>query len=97
MREAAEDDEQPSPPTEQRTFVIATGTSAAPLFQPFLHAHTRPQSATVHVEPIVNSFFGETVTVAGLLTAGDVLSQLPSALLLEGADEAADQRLDASP
>ena len=31
---------------------------------------------TVHVYPIKNNFFGETVTVAGLLTGGDVCEQL---------------------
>ncbi|MCM1578026.1 MAG: DUF512 domain-containing protein, partial [Ruminococcus sp.] len=29
-----------------------------------------------HVYKIVNKFFGETITVAGLLTAGDIISQL---------------------
>jgi NifB/MoaA-like Fe-S oxidoreductase len=31
---------------------------------------------SIHVYPIKNNFFGETVTVAGLLTGGDVCDQL---------------------
>ncbi len=84
MREAAEDDEEmaPQPP---KTFVIATGTSAAPHIRRFCGLYA-PRNAAVHVVPILNHFFGTTVTVAGLLTAGDVLNQLPPALL-EQADE----------
>ena len=31
---------------------------------------------TVHVYPVYNNFFGESVTVAGLLTGGDIVAQL---------------------
>jgi putative radical SAM enzyme (TIGR03279 family) len=48
-----------------RTFV--TGT----LFAPVLRS-----VANANVIPVVNRFFGETVTVAGLLTARDVIAQL---------------------
>lgn len=79
MREASEDDDQP-PPNEARTYVIATGVSAAPYLRRFSKAYT-PGNATVHVATIRNHFFGETVTVAGLLTGGDVLDQLDPELL----------------
>ena len=36
----------------------------------------RVDGLTVHVYPIVNNFFGERVTVAGLITGGDVVEQL---------------------
>ena len=84
MREAAGDDEE-APPETPRTYVIATGISAAPYIKRFCDTYAPPDS-TVHVETILNRFFGETVTVTGLLTAGDVLAQLSPALL-EQADQ----------
>ena len=60
-----------------RTVSVATGMAA--------HAHieklagelmARVPGLTVNVYPIVNNFFGESVTVAGLLTGGDVADQL---------------------
>jgi NifB/MoaA-like Fe-S oxidoreductase len=64
--------------------VIATGVSAAPHIKRLCETYA-PGNATVHVETIINHFFGETVTVAGLLTGGDVLEQL-SPTLLQQAD-----------
>jgi NifB/MoaA-like Fe-S oxidoreductase len=49
---------------------LVTGT----LFAPLLRAAVAGFPA--EVVPLVNSFFGETVTVAGLLTVGDVIAQL---------------------
>jgi len=54
---------------ETATFV--TGT----LFAPLLHQLTA-DLPNVEVVPVVNHFFGETVTVAGLLTGRDVVAQL---------------------
>ena len=60
-----------------RTVSVATGMAA--------HEHisslakelmARVEGLTVNVYPIVNNFFGESVTVAGLLTGGDVIEQL---------------------
>jgi putative radical SAM enzyme (TIGR03279 family) len=50
---------------------LVTGT----LFEPVLRQMTA-DSAGVEVVPVVNRFFGETVTVAGLLTGQDVVAQL---------------------
>ncbi|MCP4541501.1 MAG: DUF512 domain-containing protein [Chloroflexi bacterium] len=50
---------------------LVTGT----LFAPVLEQMTA-KFCNVEVIPIVNHFFGETVTVAGLLTGQDVLAQL---------------------
>ncbi|MBE5992281.1 MAG: DUF512 domain-containing protein [Paenibacillaceae bacterium] len=56
---------------------IATGTLAAP----FIEQHARlvcekfPER-TIHVYPIVNHFFGEQITVAGLITGQDLIAQL---------------------
>lgn len=56
---------------------IATGTLAAP----FIEQHARLVShkfpgRTIHVYPIVNHFFGEQITVAGLITGQDLIAQL---------------------
>jgi len=85
LGEAAEDDDAPGgedlPP---RTYVIVSGVSAAPHMRR-LAARFAPPSAEVRVQTILNRFFGETVTVTGLLTGGDTLAQLaPEALA--GAD-----------
>ncbi len=51
---------------------LVTGT----LFAPTLSAALK--DTPVEVFPVVNRFFGQTVTVAGLLTAQDVIEQLPA-------------------
>ena len=56
---------------------IATGTLAAP----FIEQHAGLVSdkfpgRTIHVYPIVNHFFGEQITVAGLITGQDLIAQL---------------------
>ena len=79
MREAAADDDSP-PPGTPKTFLVATGVAAAPFLKDFSSAYA-PKNATVKVQAILNRFFGETVTVAGLLTGGDVLAQLSPAIL----------------
>ena len=83
MREAADDDDSP-PPKTPKHYLIVTGVAAAPFMKQFAGMYA-PKNATVHVQTIRNHFFGETVTVAGLLTGGDVLSQLSPASL-EAAD-----------
>ena len=60
-----------------RTVSIATGTAAAPLLRELTQAamaHCPQLSCTVY--PIVNDFFGSRITVAGLVTGGDLLAQL---------------------
>ena len=55
--------------------VMATGTSVAPFMERLVRSHAIP-GVEVCVRPIVNRFFGETVTVSGLLTGQDLVSQL---------------------
>lgn len=57
---------------QPRRYLIATGMSAAPFIER-LAARYCPMGSTVRVIPVINHFFGETVTVAGLLTGQDVL------------------------
>lgn len=59
-------------------FSIATGVAAAPFLREMIDraaakCHTK---LDYHIYPIVNRFFGETITVAGLLTGQDLLAQL---------------------
>lgn len=75
MEEAQRFDEEPLKGRPQR-LLIATGVSAAPHIRR-LAAKFAPEGTKVEVLAIRNHFFGETVTVAGLLTGGDILAQLP--------------------
>ena len=67
-----------------RSVIMATGTSVAPFMQALLDKHP-VQGVKVTVKPIINRFFGETVTVSGLITGQDLVEQLR--------EEAADQIL----
>ena len=58
-------------------FSIATGVSAAPFLEKLAaRAHEKCGKIVGRVYPIVNRFFGETITVAGLVTGGDLIGQL---------------------
>ena len=75
MEEAQFFDDAPSEPAPKKRYLIATGVSAAPHIKR-LCKRFAPEGVTVKVLPVINRFFGETVTVTGLLTGGDVLSAL---------------------
>ena len=72
LRFAAED--EPVAETPERHLVIATGTSVAPFLQRLADQYA-PKGTTVTVRPIVNHFFGKSVTVAGLITGRDLVEQ----------------------
>ncbi|MDR1605105.1 MAG: DUF512 domain-containing protein [Gracilibacteraceae bacterium] len=56
---------------------LVTGTAAAPLLAEAAAALQREEpAARLRVRPVVNRFWGETVTVAGLLTAEDIAAEL---------------------
>lgn len=57
--------------------VIATGVDAAPYLQELADYVTdRCPGVQLKVVPIRNEFFGETITVSGLITGGDLIKQL---------------------
>lgn len=58
-----------------RRVVMATGTSVAPFMQALLDRYPVP-GVQIDIRPIVNRFFGETVTVSGLITGQDLVAQL---------------------
>lgn len=72
-------------PCSPRRYLIPTGMSAAPHMQRFAERFA-PKGVTVRMLPVKNRFFGETITVTGLLTGGDVLNALTPEIL-EGTDE----------
>ena len=70
MRELPEDG-------KARNVSIATGTDAAPFLAELVdEAKKKWHNLTCRIYPIRNDFFGETITVAGLVTAQDIIKQL---------------------
>ncbi len=77
---------------------IITGVAASPLMKELSDAvKSKFNSKTVDVFTVVNDFFGHDVTVAGLVTAGDIINQvkdlsgydkalIPSVMLRDGDD-----------
>lgn len=66
-----------SSPQEPRTVSIATGVLAAPWIRALADEFSRQfPGYRVVVYPIINRFFGEQITVSGLLTGQDILAQL---------------------
>ena len=60
-----------------RPCTIATGAAAAPFIRDVLEKTQRACPALRgEVRPIRNDFFGETITVSGLVTGGDLVAQL---------------------
>ncbi|MBO5051017.1 MAG: DUF512 domain-containing protein [Clostridia bacterium] len=61
----------------RRTVSLATGVAAYPLLCEIAHRMEKAfPGLVVQVYEIKNRFFGESITVAGLLTAGDIIEQL---------------------
>lgn len=62
---------------EIEPFSIATGVAAAPFLRRMVEkGGEKWHNSCVDVYPIQNEFFGEQVTVAGLVTGGDLIRQL---------------------
>ena len=58
-------------------FTVATGVSAAPFIEQVVElCRARCPGVRGAVRPIVNRFFGESITVSGLITGGDLMDQL---------------------
>ncbi len=70
-------------PAKARSVVIPCGTSIAPVMKKWMEKYA-PKNVQVTVLPVKNTFFGETVTVTGLLTGGDLIRALKN----QAADEA---------
>ena len=57
------------------TVSLVTGVAAAPVIEDWVH-FLDCENLHIRVFPITNEFFGESVTVAGLITGKDLISQL---------------------
>ena len=65
------------PPEKSQRFSIATGVAAGPLFARLVAAaHEKYEQIEGTVYPIVNEFFGSSIDVSGLVTGGDLITQL---------------------
>ena len=73
-KEALEELEKP---TENRDVSVVTGVAAYPLIKATVDKAKRKwDNLNAEVYPIVNNFFGEKITVAGLVTGQDIINQL---------------------
>ncbi len=59
----------------KQTIVIPTGVSAQPYIESLANRY-RPEETTVHVIPVINRFFGESITVTGLIVGRDLIDSL---------------------
>lgn len=57
-------------------FAVACGVAAAPFLQEIVDKAALKCHTVGKVYPIINRFFGETITVSGLVTGGDLMDQL---------------------
>jgi putative radical SAM enzyme (TIGR03279 family) len=67
------------PPATGKKYLLLTSMSAYPFLQAIALEVQKLQNVTLHVEPVGNRFFGETITVAGLLTAQDIVRSIRTA------------------
>jgi putative radical SAM enzyme (TIGR03279 family) len=58
-----------------RKLLAACGVSFKPILEKLLKDHP-VSGVSIRVKEIINNFFGDTVTVSGLITGGDLISQL---------------------
>lgn len=72
LQEALEERE---PLKQPRRFLMAGGVSAEPFFRE-VYRTLEPYGVFIETRAIVNNYFGESVTVGGLVTGGDLTSQL---------------------
>ena len=77
LQYAAED--LPVEETPPRHLIVACGTSVAAFLQEQCD-RLAPRGTTVEVRPIINHFFGPSVTVSGLITGQDLVAQLQDAV-----------------
>lgn len=76
IRYASEDFPCEQPCSKRR--IIACGTSVASFMRRMIDTYA-PAGTQIEVRPILNRFFGESVTVTGLITGGDLIDQLRGA------------------
>ncbi|HCC34022.1 MAG TPA: DUF512 domain-containing protein [Clostridiales bacterium] len=75
-----------SAPDGPRRCLVLTGWLAKPLVEQLVNSVSRALPEPIRVAPVTNRFFGNTVTVAGLLTGSDLLEAAREQLAREPAD-----------
>lgn len=65
---------------EGKQIAMVTGVSAANMLKDSLTKIEKAMNVKINVYPIVNDFFGEKITVTGLITAGDIIKQVKGKL-----------------
>lgn len=77
LDEVKEEIENRTGDDRKHTVSLATGLLAAPVIQQIADQLCEKYlNVTIHIYPIVNEFFGEKITVSGLLTGQDLKKQL---------------------
>lgn len=77
LDEVKEEMENRTGDDRKHTVSLATGLLAAPVIQQIAdQLCEKYPNVTIHIYPIVNEFFGEKITVSGLLTGQDLKKQL---------------------
>ena len=77
LDEVKEEIESRTGDDREHTVSVATGLLAAPVIQQIAdELCEKYPNVTIHVYPIQNDFFGEKITVSGLLTGQDLQKQL---------------------
>jgi len=77
LDEVKEEIENRTGDDRKHTVSLATGLLAAPVIQRIAdQLCEKYPNVTIHIYPIVNEFFGEKITVSGLLTGQDLKKQL---------------------
>ncbi len=66
----------PSATSEERRLTIVTGSLAVPVLRPAIERLNRIDGVCLLLLPVVNEFFGGSVSCAGLLTGRDILATL---------------------
>ena len=61
--------------SDPETILIPTGTSAQPFIKKIVDRY-KPERTVAHVIPVINRFFGETITVTGLIVGRDLIDTL---------------------
>ncbi len=67
-------------PVNFKRIIIPTGTLAGPVLQEAARLVAEKYQQTLIIQPIRNDFFGDTISVTGLLTGQDVAAQLKPSL-----------------
>lgn len=74
LRQASQAD-MPPEETVAKSVFLPCGTSVAPYLTEWVHQYA-PKGLNAKVVPVINHFFGESVTVTGLICGRDLVSQL---------------------